>query len=123
MRMTRLYRLWLSIIVTNVINLSMIFLSIKSGLKTSYDNLKRQSQKRLSQSQKTRNSQLSKMRKDRTLTVAIVGDKAYWVHDNTFYESNVIDGHIDKDSAKPIDAFSMSKKKFDQLLDILDNII
>lgn len=122
MKMTKLYRLWLSIIVTNVINLSMIFLSIKSVLRKSYDNFKNQSQKIKNQKTSNFNSQLEKMRKNRTLTVAIVGEKAYWVHENTFYESNVIDGHIDKESAKPIDAFAMSKKEFDQLLDILDNI-
>jgi len=118
MRMNRLYRAWLSIIVTNVINLSMIFLSIKSGLKTSLDN----SKNKFSKTPRITETQSTKLRKNNTVTVAIVGDKAYWVHDNTFYESDVVDGNIDRDSAKPIDAFNMSRKKFDELLDILDNI-
>lgn len=62
------------------------------------------------------------MRKERTLTVAIVEDKAYWVHDNTFYETDIVNGEIDKNSARPINAFTLPKKKFDQLLEILDNI-
>lgn len=115
MRMNRLYRAWLSIIVTNVINLSMIFLSIKSERKKSFGSLARSSQK-------MKETQSTKMRKNNTVTVAIVGNKAYWVHDNTFYESDIVDGEIDRDSARPVDAFSMSKREFESLLDILDNI-
>ena len=118
MRMNRLYRAWLSIIVTNVINLSMIFLSIKSNLKIP----SKKSKKNFSKTPRIAETQSTKLRKNNTVTVAIVGEKAYWVHDNTFYESDVVDGHIDRDSARPIDAFSMSKKEFNDLLDILDNI-
>lgn len=67
-------------------------------------------------------TQLEKMRKSKTTTVAIVGDKAYWVHENIFYESGVINGHVDKDNAKPVDAHKLSTKQFEKLLSILDNI-
>lgn len=56
------------------------------------------------------------------MTVAIVEDKAYWVHDNVFYETDVVDGEIVRENAKQVDAFSLSSKQFSHLLDILDNI-
>lgn len=68
-------------------------------------------------------SQSQKIRKSKTFTVAIVDNKAYWVHNNIFYEANVIDGYVDKDAAQPIDAYKLSPKKFRELLDILDSII
>lgn len=69
-----------------------------------------------------KSSQLLNIRKKNTVTVAIVENKAYWVHDNTFYETEIIDGQIDRDSARPINAHTLSKKKFNQLLEILDSI-
>ena len=67
-------------------------------------------------------SQLHRLRKRNAMTVAIVEDKAYWVHDNVFYETDVVDGEIVRENAKQVDAFSLSSKQFSNLLDILDNI-
>lgn len=67
-------------------------------------------------------SQLHRLRKRNAMTVAIVEDKAYWVHDNVFYETDVVDGEIVRENAKQVDAFSLSSKQFSHLLDILDNI-
>jgi hypothetical protein len=67
-------------------------------------------------------SQLEKIREKNTVKVAIVGDKAYWVHENTFYESDIVNGHIDNSAARPIDAHKLSSKQLKNLLDILDNI-
>jgi hypothetical protein len=68
-------------------------------------------------------SQLDKIRKKNVVKVAIIGDKAYWVHNNTFYQSNVVDGYIDNSAAIPIDAHNLSKKELDKLLKVLDNIL
>jgi hypothetical protein len=68
-------------------------------------------------------SQLDQIRKKNVIKVAIIGDKAYWVHNNTFYESDIVDGYIDNSAAKPIDAHSLSKKEFNKLLSVLDNIL
>jgi len=123
MRMNKLYRLWLSIIVTNVINLSMIFLSIKSTLRKS---LNQSIQIRQGLTRIPRKNQMEtqsqKIRKNNTVTIAIVGEKAYWVHQNIFYETDVVDGEIDRDSARPIDAHNLSRKQFNELLEILDSI-
>lgn len=121
------YRLWLSIIATNVINLSMILFSIKRNLKNMSGNI----QKNISTYDKSVNedgrreeymSQLEKVREENTIRVAIVGDKAYWVQSNTFYESDVIDGLIDIDATRAVDAHKLSKKEITQLLEILDQI-
>lgn len=68
-------------------------------------------------------TQLGKMRKNNVLKVAIIGEKAYWVHNNIFYESDIVDGYIDNEAARPINAHDLSKKEFDKLLKVLDNIL
>lgn len=67
-------------------------------------------------------TQMQKIRAKNTIKVAIVGDKAYWVHNNTFYESDVVDGYVDNYAARPINAHKLSKKELNNLLDILDKI-
>jgi len=69
-----------------------------------------------------RMTQLEKIREKNTIRVAIVGAKAYWVHENIFYESDIVDGHIDDSAARPINAHDLSKKELDRLLNILDKI-
>lgn len=67
-------------------------------------------------------SQLDKIRKKNTIKVAIADDKAYWVYNNTFYESDVVDGHIDNQNARPVDAHKLSSEELTDLLTILDGI-
>ena len=69
-----------------------------------------------------RMTQLQKIREKNTIRVAIVGTKAYWVHEKIFYESDIVDGHIDDSAARPVDAHKLSKKELDRLLNILDKI-
>jgi hypothetical protein len=99
----------------------MIFLSIKSTLKESFKHSTKINQMSRLQ-QNDMHTQSQKLRKKHVVTVAIVGEKAYWVHQNIFYETEIVDGEIDKDSARPIDAHNLSKKQFNELLDILDSI-
>lgn len=75
-----------------------------------------------SQSKRIPDSQLEQFRKRNTIKVAIVGSKAYWVENNTFYETDVVGGQIDRPSAKPIDASSLSSKQIRMLMTVLDNI-
>lgn len=67
-------------------------------------------------------SQLDKVRKKNTIKIALTDSKAYWVHENTFYESDLIDGHIDNENTRPVDAHKLSKKELNELLVILDGI-
>ena len=67
-------------------------------------------------------SQLDRIRRKNIIRVAVVEKKAYWVHENTFYEAEVINGEINNDDAKPIDATNLSDAQIKMLLDILDRI-
>ena len=118
MKMNKPYRLWLSIIATNAISLSMIFLSIKSTLIESFNHSKKNHKDNFVFT----DSQLHRLRKKNAMTVAIVEDKAYWVDGNVFYETDVVNGEIVRENAKQVDAFNLSSKQFSYLLDILDNI-
>jgi hypothetical protein len=133
-----LYKLWLSIIATNVSNLSLIMfntrLRLNALLRTYNDQLEKIVNPRLKSDMGVYNipamigqgkegSQLDKIRKKNVVKVAIIGDKAYWVHNNIFYQSDVINGYIDNEAAVPIDAHSLSKKELDKLLKVLDNIL
>lgn len=54
--------------------------------------------------------------------VAIIENKAYWVMENVFYQADIVDGEVNKDSSRPIDAFKMSSKDLNKMLYILDNL-
>ena len=56
------------------------------------------------------------------IRIAMLDDKAYWVHDNIFYEADLIDGDPDIDNARPIDAINISDVEIDKLLYILDTL-
>jgi hypothetical protein len=53
--------------------------------------------------------------------VAVYEEKAYWVYDNVFYESDVI-REPDFTTARPIDTMFLSSKQLNELLKILDEI-
>lgn len=53
--------------------------------------------------------------------VAVYGEKAYWVYDNIFYESEIT-REPDFTTARPIDTMSMSSKQLNELLNILDEL-
>lgn len=65
---------------------------------------------------------MQKIREKHTIKIAIIGSKAYWVYNNTFYETNVVDGMVDNQGAKPIDTSNLSNKEVKMLMDVLDNI-
>lgn len=67
-------------------------------------------------------TQMEKIQRENIIRVAIVNEKAYFVHDNTFYTASLINGEVDRSSASPINAFDMSKKEMNMLLSILDNM-
>lgn len=71
---------------------------------------------------RSQETQLQKIRNKNTIRVAIVNDKAYFVHENTFYTAKMVNGEVDRSSASPINAFDMSKKEMKLLLSILDNM-
>lgn len=56
-----------------------------------------------------------------TVRVAVYDEKAYWVYENVFYESDVT-REPDFSTARPIDTTSMSSKELNQLMIILDEL-
>ena len=61
------------------------------------------------------------MEDNESIRVAVYDDKAYWVHNNVFYESEIT-REPDFETARPIDIMSMSNREIKKLLVILDEI-
>ena len=76
----------------------------------------------LNQRSKIKTTQLEKQRKKNIIKIAIEDDKAYWVFNNVFYESDVVDGYVDGENSRPIDAHTLSNNQIEHLLTILDGI-
>ena len=118
------YRLWQSIIWKSQLNLSKILYYISSNLTHSLNHYSNKSEN-LHQNQEESNlptSQIEKIRKKNIVKVAIVHNRAFWVKDNKFWTSKIVDGYIDDVHAEEIDAHSLSKKELDMLLEILDEL-
>lgn len=117
------YKVWLSITATNIVSLTMVFRLMRQQFKDIKDSLDFQNEEMFDDDmQPYYSSQLEKLRRENTIRIAIVDDKAYWVHNNTFYETEIINGKINNDGARPIDAHKLSSKQLNNLLEILDNI-
>lgn len=56
-----------------------------------------------------------------TINVAVYDDKAYWVVNNVFYESDITK-EPDFTTARPIDTMDLPPKKLNELLIILDEL-
>lgn len=53
--------------------------------------------------------------------ICFIGDKAFWVHKNVFYEADVT-VEPDFESAKPVDIDSLSEEQMKILFKVLDTI-
>ena len=71
---------------------------------------------------KDKETQMTKRVDKEAVKIVMTEDKAYWVVDNVFYVSDIIDDRPDMSSAKPIDTSNMSKSDIDKMLFILDNL-
>ena len=65
-------------------------------------------------------TQLQQMRNDSLVSTILIGDKAYWVKDNTMYECEIRGGRVDISHAQPIDAMAMTDEQVAYLMDFLD---
>jgi hypothetical protein len=78
----------------------------------------------IAQKRNTHPSQQSrqKYRSDK-IKVVVVGDRAYWIQDNTFYQTVVTeDGEIDQSLAIPVDTTNMIQDDIDRLMLIVDDL-
>ena len=124
-----LYKLCLIITGTSAVNLSMSSYFIKQLLKSKllrFNQLQTVDEMlKVPQSPAIKDDldQTSKHLKSLKTNFAIVKDKAYWIKNNTVYESMLRkDGSIDIKNAKTIDVFSMSEKEMNSLLRIIDTL-
>lgn len=63
-----------------------------------------------------------KYRSDK-IKVVVVGDRAYWIQNNTFYQTVVTeDGEIDQSLAIPVDTTNMIQDDIDRLMLIVDDL-
>lgn len=115
------YRGSISVMCKSSLNFGMIMLSLTGKEK---DDESFDLQKLMSQIPKKQKSatQMQKLERKNIIRVAIVDEKAYFVHENTFYTAAIVDGEVDRSSASPINAIDMSKKEMNKLLSILDNM-
>lgn len=59
---------------------------------------------------------------EKEVSVAIVGDRGFWVDNNRFYVAEVNNGEIDPSDAVEIDAFGVPNHQLGYLFKILDKI-
>jgi len=67
-------------------------------------------------------TQMNSRQKD-AVKVLVFDETAYWVQDNIFYYTNVIDNIPNMVNAQPVNISEMSKQELDKMLFILDNIV
>lgn len=60
--------------------------------------------------------------KQELINVAVFDNKAYWVHENIFYEADIINNEISKETSRPVNVFEMSPYDINKMLFILDNL-
>jgi hypothetical protein len=56
------------------------------------------------------------------MKIMIVKDRAYWIKDNTFYVATVVDGQVNKETAKEVDTMAMSKVELDEMMFIVEKL-
>lgn len=117
-----IYKLWQSIIWRSQLGLSRILYYINYNLSQLSNHYSSESKSLNQQSDKPPPSQIDKVRKENIVKVAIVDNRAFWVKNNKFWTSRIVDGYIDDVHAEEIDAHSLSKKEIDLLLEILDEL-
>ena len=67
-------------------------------------------------------SQMEKLEKEKKVDVAIVKDKAYWIHHNVLYQADVhSSGEILTDEAKPVDVINMPDNQLSKIIKIVDS--
>jgi hypothetical protein len=69
-----------------------------------------------------RPTQATKHMEETQLRVIIVEDKAYWIKDNDFFVADLINGSVDRESARLVDTMSMSKVELEKIIFIVEKL-
>ena len=116
-----LYSLYWIITVQDIIRRNMILQFTKFRLKQQLRNLSKNSEKEQQQEQTSpQNNQDEEV--DNELSVAVVGDKGFWVDNNKFFVADIHDGIIDPSEAKEVNAFDIPPEQLGYMFRILDKI-
>ena len=54
--------------------------------------------------------------------MVVVGKNAYWIKDNVFYEADVVDGDVDKKTARQVDTMAMDKVQLNKMMSIVEKL-
>jgi hypothetical protein len=68
------------------------------------------------------NRQSSNFLKNFYMKVMVVKDKAYWIKDNIFYMSDVVEGEVVKENARKVDTMSMDKVELKEMMFIVEKL-
>jgi len=67
-------------------------------------------------------SQMEKLEKEKKVDVAILKDKAYWIHHNVLYQADIhSSGEILTDEATPVDVINMPDSQLNKIIKIVDS--
>lgn len=56
------------------------------------------------------------------IRIAMSEDKAYWVYENVLYETDIVDGEIDRSARRPYDAMDKPISEIISMMDMLDSL-
>jgi heptaprenylglyceryl phosphate synthase len=71
---------------------------------------------------KPKHTQASKYLDNVFFRVIIVGKNAYWIKDNVFYEADVLDGDVDRKTARQVDTMAMDKVQLNKMMSIVERL-
>lgn len=66
--------------------------------------------------------QSSSFLKNSYMKVMVVKNKAYWIKDNTFYVTDVVEGEVVKENAKQVDTMAMDKVELKEIMFIVEKL-
>ena len=66
--------------------------------------------------------QSSSFLKNSYMKVMVVKNKAYWIKDNTFYVTDVVEGEVVKENAKQVDTKAMDKVELKEIMFIVEKL-
>lgn len=60
--------------------------------------------------------------KNAYMKIMVVQNKAYWIKDNIFYVSDIVDGEIQKETQRAVDTMNMDKVELDEMMFIVEKL-
>jgi hypothetical protein len=60
--------------------------------------------------------------KHSTMRVVLNNERAYWINENKLFVAELVDGNIDRESAKVVDTMTMDKVELDRVILIVEEL-